>query len=92
MALVFVPVDVFFPETVSVGVILVELLFAGCACFYGYRIFSHSDEWFRDKQESDIQKTILWRAEHPVLYYVTNYSVVFLVIGYSLIKIYLHKH
>jgi len=92
MALAFVPVYVFFPETISLVGMLLEAIFVGNACFYGYRIFSHSDEWFRNKQENDIQKDIRWRVEHPVLYFLTNYGVVFLVVGYSVIKIYLHKH
>ena len=92
MALAFVPVYVFFPGTVSLAGMLLEAIFVGSACFYGYRIFSHSDEWFWKKQENDIQKDIQWRAEHPVLHFLTTYGAVFLAVGYLLIDIYLHKH
>ena len=92
IALSFAVVYLCFPETISLTGMLLEAIFVGAACFYGYQVFSHSDEWFWKKQENDIKKNLRWQAEHPVLYYLANYGAVFLVIGYSLIKIYLHKH
>ena len=95
MALVFVPLYLLFPETISVTGIVCELLFAGAACFYGYQIFFHSEEWFRMKQENGALEEQQWRAKHPLLYYLLTLALPFLLVGFLLVKeflAHLHKH
>ena len=92
IALLFCVLDIFEPATISVKGLLIQAFFVGVACFYGYQIFFRSENWFRQKQETDEQNAIQWRTQRPALYYLVNYGVLFLVIAYSLLQIYLHKH
>jgi hypothetical protein len=93
IALVFGLLDICEPETVSVKGLLLQAIFWVGACYYGYQIFFHSEDWFRKKQEKDTQDENQWRAKHPALYYLLNLVLPFLLIGFLVVKDYLtHLH
>jgi hypothetical protein len=95
IALVFGLLDICEPETVSVKGLLLQAVFWVGACFYGYQIFFHSENWFRAKQEKDARDAIQWRAKHPVLHYLLSLVLPFLVVGFFIAKDYwshLHKN
>jgi hypothetical protein len=87
LMLCFAPLDFFYPELRTLKSFCYDAGILAFTCFFGYRVFFHSDDWFRVKEE----KSTIWWGNHPRLEIAVVVLIWLAIIIYNFWP-HFHKH